>query len=243
MRPEAFLAGHTVFSREELAGCAAAADVPDRVRLPCDREPFRPSGYHVPLFLPFSRHNSGSLAVSNLPRTDVVARVGEPAWVSELMTSVAGAGTVTRRYAAGRSTGDSAMGEVVGIAAFALFCHMTAAFLVSLARRDNGLADVAYGLGFIVASTTAFLRSGLAHPRQLLRRRDALVGRSLIVALGAPLGWAGVVGPLTILFLLLEVSGIPMLEAKFRGNPEFEDYRARTSAFFPWFPAKREAGC
>ena len=60
------------------------------------------------------------------------------------------------------------MGEVVGIAALALFCHMTAAFLVSLARRDNGLADVAYGLGFIVASTAAFLRSGLAHPRQLL---------------------------------------------------------------------------
>ena len=30
-----------------------------------------------------------------------------------------------------------------------------------------------------------------------------------------------------------------MLEAKFSGNPEFEDYRARTSAFFPWFPGKR----
>ena len=56
----------------------------------------------------------------------------------------------------------------MGIAALALLCHMTAAFLVSLARRDNGLADVAYGLGFIVASTAAFLRSGLAHPRQVL---------------------------------------------------------------------------
>ena len=64
----------------------------------------------------------------------------------------------------------------------------------------------------------------------------------LLVVLGAPRGWAGVVGPLTILFLLLKVSGIPMLEAKYRGNPAFEDYWARTSAFFPWFTGRRGAG-
>jgi steroid 5-alpha reductase family enzyme len=61
----------------------------------------------------------------------------------------------------------------------------------------------------------------------------------LLVALGAPRGFLGVVGPLTIGFLLLGVSGIPMLEAKRRGDPEFEDYRKRTSAFFPWFPGLR----
>jgi len=38
---------------------------------------------------------------------------------------------------------------------------------------------------------------------------------------------------------LLKVSGIPMLEKKYAGNPEFEAYKAGTSAFFPWFSARR----
>ena len=62
------------------------------------------------------------------------------------------------------------------------------------------------------------------------------------MALGSPRGWIGVASPLTIAFLLLKVSGIPMLEAKYRGNPEFEAYRERTSAFFPWFPGRPKGG-
>ena len=45
-----------------------------------------------------------------------------------------------------------------------------------------------------------------------------------------------VTSPLLINFLLLKVSGIPMLEAKYEGNPEFLEYKRRTNAFFPWFP-------
>lgn len=56
------------------------------------------------------------------------------------------------------------------------------------------------------------------------------------LGLGSPLGLWGVLSPLTIGFLLLKVSGIPMLEAKYAGNPQFEAYKARTSPFFPWFP-------
>ena len=56
------------------------------------------------------------------------------------------------------------------------------------------------------------------------------------IALGSPAGYWGLISPLTIGFLLLKVSGIPMLEAKYSGNPEFEAYKARTSAFFPWIP-------
>jgi steroid 5-alpha reductase family enzyme len=41
--------------------------------------------------------------------------------------------------------------------------------------------------------------------------------------------------PVTITVLILKVSGIPMLEAKYAGNPQFEAYKARTSAFVPWF--------
>ncbi len=43
--------------------------------------------------------------------------------------------------------------------------------------------------------------------------------------------------PLLITFLLLKVSGVPMLEAHFSG-PEWEAYKARTSIFIPWFPKR-----
>jgi len=45
--------------------------------------------------------------------------------------------------------------------------------------------------------------------------------------------WA-IISPLTITFLLLYVSGIPMLEAKYADNAAFQAYKKRTSAFFPW---------
>lgn len=57
-----------------------------------------------------------------------------------------------------------------------------------------------------------------------------------LVGLPSPLGWTGVVSPVLIGLLLLFVSGIPMLEKKYEGVPEFEEYRRRTSAFLPWFP-------
>lgn len=57
-----------------------------------------------------------------------------------------------------------------------------------------------------------------------------------LIGLSAPGGALGVVGPLTIGLLLLFVSGIPMLERKWAGDPEFEAYRRATSAFVPWFP-------
>jgi steroid 5-alpha reductase family enzyme len=46
------------------------------------------------------------------------------------------------------------------------------------------------------------------------------------------------VSPLTIDYLLLKVSGIPMLEARYEGHPEFAAYKQRTNAFFPWFPRR-----
>lgn len=48
--------------------------------------------------------------------------------------------------------------------------------------------------------------------------------------------------PITITYLILNVSGIPMLEAKYVGNPEFDQYKQRTSAFIPWFPVTPVAG-
>ncbi len=55
----------------------------------------------------------------------------------------------------------------------------------------------------------------------------------LLIALSVPNGWLGIIGPLTITFLILKVSGIPLLEKKMAENPEFAEYQRKTSMFFP----------
>jgi steroid 5-alpha reductase family enzyme len=56
------------------------------------------------------------------------------------------------------------------------------------------------------------------------------------IVLPVPNGWWGAVGPLVLTLLLVRVSGVPMLEKKYEGNPEFEAYGKRTSAFIPMPP-------
>ncbi len=57
-----------------------------------------------------------------------------------------------------------------------------------------------------------------------------------IIALSVPYGIIGVIGPLTITFLILKVSGVPMLEKSMRENPMYDEYRRTTSVFFPLPP-------
>lgn len=52
------------------------------------------------------------------------------------------------------------------------------------------------------------------------------------------LGLAAFIGPVLITYLLLKVSGVPMLEAKMKENPEWPAYEARTSVFIPLPPKK-----
>ncbi len=59
-----------------------------------------------------------------------------------------------------------------------------------------------------------------------------------LIALVTPLGWISLLGPLTISFLILKVSGIPMLEKKMSQNPAFAEYEKRVSKFFPLPPKK-----
>ncbi len=59
-----------------------------------------------------------------------------------------------------------------------------------------------------------------------------------ILALSVPGGWMTIVSPILITFLLVRVSGIPLLEKKYAGNAEFQAYARRTNAFVPWFPKK-----
>jgi steroid 5-alpha reductase family enzyme len=46
------------------------------------------------------------------------------------------------------------------------------------------------------------------------------------------------IGPATITFMLLRVSGVTMLENKYKGNREYEDYQKNTSSFIPMTPAE-----
>jgi steroid 5-alpha reductase family enzyme len=57
-----------------------------------------------------------------------------------------------------------------------------------------------------------------------------------LIALSSPAGWAAIISPITITLLLLFVSGVPLLEKKYAGRPDWEAYKKRTPKFFPWFP-------
>jgi steroid 5-alpha reductase family enzyme len=59
-----------------------------------------------------------------------------------------------------------------------------------------------------------------------------------LIACAVPGGWKTFIGPVAISYLILCVSGIPLLEKRYEGNAEFDEYRQRTSAFLP-LPPKR----
>lgn len=59
-----------------------------------------------------------------------------------------------------------------------------------------------------------------------------------LIAFNVPWGWLGLISPLAINWLLLFVSGIPMLEKKYDDNIEYQEYKNVTSGFIPWFPKK-----
>ena len=58
-----------------------------------------------------------------------------------------------------------------------------------------------------------------------------------LIALSTGAWWA-IISPVIITYLLLKVSGIPMLEEKYKGNELYEAYQQRTNAFFPWKPKR-----
>ncbi len=52
-------------------------------------------------------------------------------------------------------------------------------------------------------------------------------------------GWLAIISPITITYLLLKVSGITMLEKKYDKNKSYQDYKKKTSAFWPMPPKQR----
>jgi len=60
-----------------------------------------------------------------------------------------------------------------------------------------------------------------------------------IMAISVKGGLFTIISPIAITFLLLKVSGIPMLEKKLaESQPGYAKYQETTNAFFPWFPRK-----
>lgn len=59
------------------------------------------------------------------------------------------------------------------------------------------------------------------------------------LVLGAPNSWMLVVSPIVITYIMLFVSGLPM-EDRYRGRPDFEEYKLRTSALIPWFRKRKK---
>jgi len=59
-----------------------------------------------------------------------------------------------------------------------------------------------------------------------------------IIALLLPGSFFTIIGPLTITTLILFVSGVPLLEKKYAGRPDFEKYKKHTSIFLPMPPKK-----
>jgi len=57
-----------------------------------------------------------------------------------------------------------------------------------------------------------------------------------IISLSVSFWWISIIGPLTITFLILKVSGIPLLEKKMEENPDFALYKKRVSMFIPRSP-------
>lgn len=60
-----------------------------------------------------------------------------------------------------------------------------------------------------------------------------------LIACAVEWGWVTVFAPAFITFLVRFLSGVPLLEKKYKGNPEWEAYCAQVNVFCPWFPSSK----
>jgi steroid 5-alpha reductase family enzyme len=134
-------------------------------------------------------------------------------------------------------------------------------FTLSLTTNNYDITNVLLGLfiwvvGFFFEALgdkqlDAFIKSKSIHKGTIMKkglwkytRHPNYFGESMIwiglacicVSEGGSL--LAFLSPLLITYLLLFVSGIPMLEKRREGNPEWEEYKRKTSAFFP-LPLKK----
>jgi len=59
-----------------------------------------------------------------------------------------------------------------------------------------------------------------------------------VATISVNFGYIGLISPLVITWLLVFVSGVPLLEKEMMKRPGFAEYASKTPIFFPWFPKK-----
>ncbi|MBW6441444.1 DUF1295 domain-containing protein [Patescibacteria group bacterium] len=59
-----------------------------------------------------------------------------------------------------------------------------------------------------------------------------------LISIGTNLWAITIISPVTITYLILKVSGVPLLEKKYENDPEFKKYAKKTSIFLPLPPKK-----
>jgi steroid 5-alpha reductase family enzyme len=57
-----------------------------------------------------------------------------------------------------------------------------------------------------------------------------------LFALDLPFGWATILSPLGVTYLILQISGVTMLEDVMKSRPGFREYASKTSKFIPMPP-------
>lgn len=124
-----------------------------------------------------------------------------------------------------RSTGLLGIGDLLGLMIFGtgFFIEIIADSQLSEFKKDPA------NRGRIL---TTGLWSVSRHPNYF---GEALLWWGIgFYALGLHNGWYTLIGPVVITLLLRFVSGVPMLEKKYAGRPDWEEYKAKTPAFIPF---------
>ena len=108
-----------------------------------------------------------------------------------------------------------------------------------------------FAAGFLFETTADLqLRRFVADPRNrgglmtsglwALTRHPNYFGEAVLwwglflIAAPSACGWVAVLSPLTITLLVRFVSGVPLLEKKYAGRPDFEAYKRRVPVFVPF---------
>jgi steroid 5-alpha reductase family enzyme len=116
-----------------------------------------------------------------------------------------------------------------------------------LGHRPDGLAVFAAGFLLEALADWQLLRFKRRFPHGRIlttgcwsrTRHPNYLGESVLwwgIGLMSLTGSGGVhvfLGPILITFLLVRVSGVPLLEGKYKDNPEYQAYARRSGAFLP----------
>jgi steroid 5-alpha reductase family enzyme len=140
-----------------------------------------------------------------------------------------------------------------------LYLFLTPVLLTIAEARSTNLSWIS-GLGLIVA-VSGFLFEAIADEQlRRFKRNSENKGKLMteglwswsrhpnyfgevlqwwgiwIMVIDLPLGWATVVSPIGVTYLILRVSGVSMLEDLMKFRPGFSEYARRTSIFIPLPP-------